>query len=1084
MTSNASQNYQPLLPKTTQSFSGGTAPGQWIVAGVTAFNRIGESLDFEAGVYSEVSSIPSPWSRALQVIAALRNSNYPTRKWLIDQYRGFLAAIALAENLKLSLKASKISLAANEATDFGKCLWKLKPSDDQSVLAANPPDGAWSQLYLFEWEDTVLGFTSPATLVVPAGHINSAAGNRIPWLKDGFFTDPIANGLTSAQKPILAAWLANLRVQVTANAISGDRDDLKGVLARELDRFCQDLAVGTAPVFVPSDDPLPFGENLAPAPLNALIPAKAVERESNVQVFASAGLNPQKHLYIIDPVQLPSLMGRDVREINAIGSSSLLNFDPSLHRQSDALFLTPAELFAERLSYARTPGLLPGTWLDRELNAENLSILLPLNPILKDYFTSKDLGDRIQLAAVNTLEGPGVRVTLTLTLSGFDNNPIDYTVYRDFPLKAENEIVQAFPTIALWPSVSPGSWREYFVSVETSENLKLAFALEEPTAGSLPVTRQSGQESFQYWKCDRFPQILSAVDREGQFLGLLPISVPAPHSSGVGTWTVGVDFGTSFTNIYVRKGSGQPERLNLQTSLLKITGGLEEIQATTYREYFIPDSFIPEGNNPPLSSILTTRGWQEAAGNIPGVVSQARIYVPRLDIFDFDKDYIKTNIKWQQAQYQRPFLGQLLRFIAAQAANEGVHTIHWAISYPSAFSRRERNAYTSSWDAILQELTRLTGQSHQLSGHQPTRTESIAFAQFCADVLERNLVHTTCVDIGGGTSDLSIWQENSLVHQASVPYAGRELFHKILQPNLAFIGDIFGLPPEAANSVRRQLAGKANFNSALDNYLRGNADKILTGGYVINASHPHNRQFRTLVAFALGGLYHYLGLLQKYLHQEKSLKQATQVTTVLLGGNGSRFLNWLSPNGRYTRNSEVNILLDGILTRSSGFNSNPEVMALSPKPKEEACGGLVVSPDGERLKGLEQEREDFPFLGEACEINGQLLAADRRLQLLEDWEVIEDFRIPSFTELERYIANFNGVIADKKIEEIDPLRHFESGSKFVLTDDLRSLLQTAVTQTCLRKRGTVEQFEPDPPFLIALSCFVGVLADRWAQSAG
>ena len=456
-----------------------------------------------------------------------------------------------------------------------------------------------------------------------------------------------------------------------------------------------------------------------------------------------------------------------------------------------------------------------------------------------------------------------------------------------------------------------------------------------------------------------------------------------------------------------------------------------------------------------------------------------------MDVFDFDKDYIKTNIKWEKVEYQRPFLGELLRLISAQAAAENVQSIDWAISYPSAFSRTDQNGYINSWEQLLESLTKITGQDHKFASHEPIRTESIVFAQFFADVLNKNLVHTTCVDIGGGTSDISIWQENDLIHQASVPYAGRDIFHRILKPNLAFIEDIFGLSPTEADTFRKRFSDKKNnFNSALDTYLRGNADTILKDKYVININKQRNREFRTLAAFALGGLYHHLGLVQKYLISASGiqLKRTTDVTSILVGGNGSRFLHWLTITGKYNQRSEINILLDGILTKSSGLKSNPDLMTLSPAPKDEACGGLVVLPDGEKLKGLDQKQKDYPFLGEACKINGQSFTADQRLELADSWENIEDFRVTSFKEIEDYIKNFNELIKDERIQEIDSLRNFGKGGLFSLTDDVRTLLDTSVTQACLRKRVRKEQFEPDPAFLITLKCLVGVLADEWSKT--
>ncbi|MFN9174637.1 MAG: hypothetical protein ACK58N_09020, partial [Synechocystis sp.] len=334
-----------------------------------------------------------------------------------------------------------------------------------------------------------------------------------------------------------------------------------------------------------------------------------------------------------------------------------------------------------------------------------------------------ELENQVELTSVSMPEGQGVRVSLTVQLSGF-NRPIAYTVYKDFPLKAENELKQDFPTLALWPNVPPELWQEYFLMVETTEEYgELAFRIQQPTPNALPENRRSGQESYQYWQCDRYPDLLSAIDKNARPLGLIPLKVPRAQGGHTNSWTVGVDFGTSFTNIYVRKGAeGTPERLQLQTHLLKITGGLEDIQTVIYREYFIPDLLLPDGNNPPMSTVLTTRGWQENEGAIPDLITNARVYVPRLDRFEFDKEYIKTNIKWNQVQYQRPFLGQLARMIAAKAAWEGVSNIEWSVSYPSAFSPMDVNRYNGAWQQVLKDLATTSSQNQRLQ-EQWIRTE-------------------------------------------------------------------------------------------------------------------------------------------------------------------------------------------------------------------------------------------------------------------------------------------------------------------------------------------------------------------------
>jgi hypothetical protein len=242
------------------------------------------------------------------------------------------------------------------------------------------------------------------------------------------------------------------------------------------------------------------------------------------------------------------MTGRKALSINVIDDLSLADFDQNLHswQYQDSIFLTPSKLFRNELFYSRTKGLLPGTWLDRKLNVDNLSILLPLNPILKKYFTSEDLEKSVCLEACNTPEGQGIRVTLSLKLSGFEK-PIQYQVYKDFPLKVENEISKPFPILALWPNVPHGKWREYFVFIEVTEDFGgMAFSIEIPTQGATQEICRSGREIYQYWKCDRYPEILSAIDQDGKFLGLLPLTIPKIQPGSGSTWTVGVEEKPSF----------------------------------------------------------------------------------------------------------------------------------------------------------------------------------------------------------------------------------------------------------------------------------------------------------------------------------------------------------------------------------------------------------------------------------------------------------------------------------------------------------------------------------------------------------
>jgi hypothetical protein len=1102
--------FQPLLPKTNATFAGGDAPGQWIEGTTALFNNLSDNLEFDARAHSEVNSIPSPWSRPLQLISAFRNPNYPSRAWLIAQYRGLLTTLALAKNLRLNITATQVRLNDFKNNEFGKCLLNLTPKED-SILRINPPNGPWSEMYLFELDGVVIGMTSPATLVCPTGYFPEALKDRIAWLQWkpfyvnqqnrelGFFADPLNHGLPNKYKQILAPWLSYLRGELLSKPLNAA---LAGSVGGILNEYITELGVNSSNTYMPDNDQLPYGLPLGYQPLEALYPAAKMTEKSHVQVIPAEGKHPQKPLYVIDQLQLPGILGITLPEINVIDSVTLRDF-PTLtpnvleEYRRKANFASPADFFMSEVYFSRTSNLLPGSWLNQKTsNLNDLTILLPLQSFVQDYFSSEYLEKNLAVESTIIDQTPGVKISLTLYLSGVDRRAT-YIVSQSFPLKKENELPDDYPTVALWPNLPAAAqinWREFFLmeSVLDEEGERYAFQIQRPTREAQQTIRNFGREKYHYWQCDQRPDILEAMSDEAKYLGMIPLKASQLQQGEADSWTVGVDFGTSFTNISLRKGARAPERFKFNPSLLKVTLGSEvkfpEFHDYIYRNFFIPDTLVPEGNLPPMSTALITRGWQEQKNAIAKIITEARIYNPRSD-GEFS-GYAKTNIKWENIQYQEPFLSQLVRMISVQAASENVHNIEWSISYPSAFSTMDFNDYQDTWERVLADISRVSGQHHALSP-RGLQTESVAFAQYFADVLGQNIVHTTCVDIGGGTSDLSIWKDNQLIHQASVPYAGRDLFHNLLRHNLDYFDEIFGLSQDDLKRLRTSLAeDPINFNSILDLRLRmeeegkneGESGKpSLASGYRMNKKKERNRQFRTLLAFAYCGLFHYIGLVQKWLQQEEKMTE-DYFTSLLLGGNGSRFIHWLSPAGRLQQSSEINELIEGVMLAATGLKANPDLLTLSNAPKQEACGGLVVPPGGEKLRGVDRKQTDNPFFGEVCVINGKEFAPHDRLTLDDEWNEIKEFSLTSTAELEKYLQNFNQVIKERNIEEIEQLRDFKSGELLQLNDDFRKLLAANLRKQCLRKQGPKNQFEPDPPFLMVLKSFLEVLSKQWSRA--
>ena len=161
---------------------------------------------------------------------------------------------------------------------------------------------------------------------------------------------------------------------------------------------------------------------------------------------------------------------------------------------------------------------------------------------------------------------------------------------------------------------------------------------------------------------------------------------------------------------------------------------------------------------------------------------------------EFGGAELRTGFKWEQMQYQKPFLKELALLISADAAANGAKEVQWSVSFPSAFAPNDVARYRRVWKDLCADLNKLTGLAHSLdnkAGEGGLQTEAVAFASYFGNFQNRQMVHTSCLDVGGGTTDISIWQENTLIHQVSVPFAGRDISTQLLRRKPSFLKSLF-----------------------------------------------------------------------------------------------------------------------------------------------------------------------------------------------------------------------------------------------------------------------------------------------------
>lgn len=1122
-------------------------PGKWEVRPPRTFLTIAKSLDTgeDGQKLRTVTSIPSIWARALLTETALHNQNYPMRDLIIEQWQGMLAAIALADARQFDIKVQFIKLKEyinqdeNGSIDpFARALYELRPQptyalyqlDDESHTQDNNP---WQELYTFLWnppqsessekKDTgyrVVGISSPSTLVCPA---EGGKWTGLDWYdKKGRLSSPIEY-LNSKEKIWLSLWLGEIIKELPKySSPESGGDNFKNARAnilQILEQFQDNLKINSSGHKLERIEKLEyFGTQIKRGALELLkFPIKALPQPSNVKVISSNQkketapylllIDPQIHkqwdkkkqdIWIYDNKTLATInllrdlkrdkfawKGRENKKLDWIYKEDLLLTEFYFIKKKNALLNNFTPKGGENLSYEGNP----------------ITPLIPLNSKLLDCFTAKDLSEMLVLE----MKGDKfVKVSLSLPLSGFEDDspdkdsPKNYQYSHTYLLQEDNVLKDA-PVLELWPNFQASDWHEYYLFYYDQGLGQNTFSLDlQDKAQSKNI--KDGQNNYQIHQLEQCPEVITCyreTEQIKQEVGVIFLKPPENLNPSEDLedenhgekWKVGVDFGTSFTNVYFNA-DDTPKPLNLEPRLIQLTDIVAHIRDGVLIEFFISDN--PTLLRLPLPSVLTIRPLSQLRnldnGGLTKPFLDGRIYITENSIkLKPQQTYIKTGLKWsKEPNHQnntKLFLNHLVLEITALAKEKKVSSIEWFVSYPSAFSHIDKVTYSQIWEDITKNLQQTTGIEHIPPSPKDSvhwRSESIAMAQYFVDRKDKQLVYASCVDIGGGTSDISIIESNRLLYQCSIQLAGYDLLTQFMEANPAFLVKHFGVDKKEWADIKTD-----KFASKFDVLLRQDSEVLLKKNPQTIAS--KDREFQELlqlIALGSSGLYYYIGILLRVLHTERKYRKG-EITPVYLGGNGSKIFHWLAAGGRYRENSLINQLFRQMLLLGSGWEM-PEgdvTIYLSEDPKAEVSCGLVLSgkTDKTLLKGWDDKKliEDTLIAGEFCQVNGQEVTPYERMPLISDQMTIENFFQvnDSFKKLKEFVTGFNEFVEQSKTMK-------ELGIKPIIVDnkDYKDV-STEVERHILNfkdKKGA--DLRPEPAFTLALKKLLKVLGKRWVKS--
>jgi hypothetical protein len=1011
----------------------------WNRQATQAFDDVARSIDVVVNTdVANVNSIPSMWAHPLSLEAILPAPAYNARirNPLINQWRGMLAAIALAPDFedfgKLTVKPIDLTQAKYTNNNFIQSLCKLVPNAEKCLFDL-PNTNPWLTGYVFCWNNKSIGMTSPSTIVCPS---EDGDWTGLPWYIDitGEVQSPERH-LKPDQKLRLARWLLHLRKELALQG-GGQGRGIFTPISTLINDFINDLdGIGTQELTPDSDlvaGDLYFG----------------IQIDLGIYTAINKPLrNPKEDVF------LPELYF--LKRPDAFPNADLPNS-------------------VRNLSFGGLP----------------ISLILPIQP----SFLNRDGA----LASLNSLTVErliaGTALKLSISVNG-------YSLEKEYELKNDNAI-SGLPIAEIWPNFVSPTWQRYYgYTLLDIDDARLSFQF--PNVAN-PLENIHTFERSQISRFTSFPNHLICLFNQ-QTIGAIPLKVPVAIRQTGATWNVGIDFGTSFTNAYKKQGNAVDEKISFDDLHYQITAG-QGIERSTA----LTDNFIPLKQTLPIASLLTVKDYKNNyndSSREAEIIFDSRIYILDSPVkVQEGKEHLISNLKWNDTSNREPmrlFIEQFALQISAQAAKTGATNIKWALSYPTAFSLRDKKSYASIWNSCSQKFSNVTGLKYEsiaLKGSTHLLSESLAVAHYFASKENQDLLSAACIDIGGGTSDISIWEvgeDNAicLVYQCSVQLAGKHLFSNIVKRDPEFLNHI----RLSTDDTLAKLQGQETlFASAMDTLAKASSEEWLKKQRGKLQDNERLSGYLQILAIGIAGFHYYVGLVLQVLHSgepESRRYQAGEAVNVFFGGNGCRLLNWLSDTGKI-EDDEITTLFKHMVTDASTFKPRGEISLVSTSPKEEAACGLVVNNVHLRDTTID---ENELIAGEPCKIgsyvfdwNSYIKFDTNSIENINSLKVVD--KAEELINLPRFLYWFHKRLKANPDINIPAIKGYSTGNSKKTDEDnleetitqnkplldkvVRKLKQSLV----LQKGATTESIRLEPPFIIALKALLEVLAEDWGTN--
>lgn len=1004
-----------FLPRLTQiSFQVPKEVGIWDGTNdKSTLNTIAKDIPVASA--GPINSIPDIWARPVvfNLFLPIHGDADPLPGRIRQEWRGLLSVLALQELSGFTVELVPVNVNEIRVATLASPLLKLKPR----AIQWGGVEHDWLRLLLIRVrkdDDVVcLGAFSPTTLVFSGSDYSSRMKPKLVKALEGFLGPDEAGRLLlrppeagdKRARP-LRLWLS--KVKSALGALDTKKNFSSTILMKELNDWILELGDEASDAsgyeYLP---PRPAdGKATDGLPLYSLLchRVQAVRSEGKglFSLRAERELKEGlKDVLIVAPTLFRSGRGVPDAEWGLFSPLAVRGGDPEAEldrwfrgesgtefagaRLDGALWIRPEKyFFCEKLLRAKG-----GTnWLTSECLTGDPSTVLPLNTRILEFFSSEtvwgDLRPRIEEKDGKT------RVTIDLPVgTGTETVKIS----RDY---GPTEIVEADPfAIEVFPRYLGPDWLRYFVVSGDNSTIDCKActspASKNVSGKTFQRTGRSGRPGARVEilsaapgtdGSDAFPEAVSLRHGKGEAGLLLLNRDDRRGEERPQRWMVGIDFGTSNTNIWAEKWDNASSSSNKPPGPLAVDLGsfyrsLSNGPGAVDRSSWLKDCFVPpvEVTMPIASAVRVTRAQESEV--------LATSFAHFMTDLDVPAD-VNAPIKFGNRELQAAYFDSLivLLLLAGRPASGGDVLRHAELrfTYPKVFSRDEKQQFVStwkerislihsgflrSWDDLRLGYQREVSESSRdfdtkgMDGWVPEFliTEGAAAARFftsekTATGSEVGAVSQglACVDVGGGTTDLTLYNVNGMAYDTSILLAGQTIT-KYFRKRPSLWGKLFD--PKIAEKLKEahSQGQDGQFGLYLNFGLTSDATSIL-GRLGSHATDGDLAWVKRMILFQFASVAYFAGIVagrdETVVHLAKKSRNPVS-PQFCWGGRASQFLAWLD-GGAYSPSGISAQVLEGVyfnsFSRTAGFEyeeSAKPTFTMSPKPKSEAAGGVIVS---------------------------------------------------------------------------------------------------------------------------------------------